>query len=56
MDAILLLMWLTLPALSLAQVSTSATSTPAMAANGAFFALSVADVRASAKWYRKSWV
>ena len=51
MKTILLLLWLAAPALSLAQPSTSATAKPAMTASGAFFALSVADAHASAKWY-----
>jgi catechol 2,3-dioxygenase-like lactoylglutathione lyase family enzyme len=33
------------------QPSTASTSSPLMTATGAFFALSVADINASAKWY-----
>jgi len=51
MKVIPLLLWLTLPTSSLAQASASAPGTAAVTTSGAFFALSVADVRASAKWY-----
>ena len=40
-----------LPAVSLGQPSPSVPAAPAVAATGAFFALSVADLQASAKWY-----
>ena len=51
MKTTVLLLLFTLPALSVAQPSTSAAGTPAMSATGAFFALSVADAHASARWY-----
>jgi len=51
MKTTVLLLLFTLPALSVAQPSTSAVGAPAMSATGAFFALSVADVHASARWY-----
>jgi hypothetical protein len=54
MKAIPLLLWLTLPTSPLSQAPASAPGTPAMTATGSFFALSVADVRASAKWYSEN--
>jgi catechol 2,3-dioxygenase-like lactoylglutathione lyase family enzyme len=48
---ILLLAWLATASLSGAGTSGSDSGTPAMSVAGAFFALSVPDVRASAKWY-----
>ena len=51
MTSIALWLWLTLPTLSAAPPSTPAAGVPDVAATGAFFALSVADLQASAKWY-----
>ena len=48
MKTIYLLALLTAPTLASAQTATSA---PAATVNGAFFALSVADLETSAKWY-----
>lgn len=45
-------LWLlVLPALPIAESSAQTHGAPAIPATGAFFALSVADIRASAKWY-----
>jgi catechol 2,3-dioxygenase-like lactoylglutathione lyase family enzyme len=51
MKAIRLLLCLTLPTGASGQSATSTAQTPVVAATGAFFALSVLDVNASAKWY-----
>jgi catechol 2,3-dioxygenase-like lactoylglutathione lyase family enzyme len=48
---ICLLFVLALPGPALAKSARSTTDAPVMAATGAFFALSVADVNASAEWY-----
>jgi catechol-2,3-dioxygenase len=53
MRAFIALLCLALPASSLAQPAAPAPPAPALTATGAFFALSVADVRASAQWYRE---
>ena len=53
MKVFIALLFLVVPAPSLAQPAASAPATPALTATGAFFALSVADVRASARWYRE---
>jgi catechol 2,3-dioxygenase-like lactoylglutathione lyase family enzyme len=51
MNAMPFFLWLALPTLTLGQPTTPPTTAPAMAVSGAFFALYVADVQASAKWY-----
>lgn len=51
MRTICLLLWLTLPTGAQDRYAASTTELPVMAATGAFFALSVADVNASATWY-----
>jgi len=48
---ICLLLWLTLPPLVWEQSARPITEPPLLAATGAFFALYVADIEASAKWY-----
>lgn len=51
MKVIPLLLALTLPTAVRPRPAATSAVTPALSATGAFFALSVADVRASAKWY-----
>ena len=51
MKTICLLLSLTLPAAARGQAAAPSAEPPFQAATGAFFALSVADVRASVKWY-----
>src|SRR5919197_2337726 len=46
-----LLVWLALPVAMGAQAAASTRTPPAIAVTGAFFALSVADLEASARWY-----
>src|SRR6185295_4862343 len=46
-----LLLWLTLPLVIGGQSARSTTESPVIAATGAFFALYVADLEASVKWY-----
>jgi len=46
-----LLVWFTLLPMVREQAPKSTTELPAIAASGAFFALSVADIDASARWY-----
>ena len=46
-----LLVWLTLLPMVREQAPKSTTELPAIAASGAFFALSVADIDASVRWY-----
>lgn len=54
MNATTLLLWLTLATVAAAPPATVTTDAPVLASTGAFFALSVADVNASAKWYSET--
>jgi catechol 2,3-dioxygenase-like lactoylglutathione lyase family enzyme len=54
MKATTLIAWLTLATVAAAPSGTVPAEAPALAATGAFFALSVADVNASAKWYSEA--
>jgi catechol 2,3-dioxygenase-like lactoylglutathione lyase family enzyme len=51
MKAMGLLLWLMIPAVVGAQAANAAPNVPIFATTGAFFALSVADLEASARWY-----